>query len=272
MNIEARDYGKREIRKYNVIKWKFVGVLIVVFLIIIGYKTVKNSTIYAKENLNIQEGINTLRTLENKDIATIEININKVREELNRKSKQEDKVTLKDERDFNTIFKDTVFMGDSISEGLSEYELLQNSSVVAMKGRDVIKATQDISTVVNLNPQNIIMFYGMNDMLLFKDTESFVKHYEKLIKEIKGKLPNVRIYINSVFPVQSKVSNKEPSYENYDDFNVGLQDMCRKLSINFIDTAYLVKENNELYEQDGIHLIPKFYPQWLDIIKEKAEL
>lgn len=272
LNIETKNHSKNNVRKNNIIKLRYICILVVVFIITIGYKIIKNSTTDAKEILKIQEGISALKTLENKNISSIENNINKVREELSRESKREDKVAVKDEVDINVIFKNTVFMGDSISEALSEYEMLQNSSVVATKGRDVIKAKQDINTVVNLNPQNIIMLYGMNDLLLFKDTESFIKHYEELIKEIKDKLPNVKIYINSIFPVRSEVSNKEPSYENYDDFNAGLQDMCGRLSINFIDTAYLVKENNELYEQDGIHLIPKFYPKWLDIIKEKAKL
>ncbi|MTN08228.1 hypothetical protein GMB30_14825 [Turicibacter sanguinis] len=163
-------------------------------------------------------------------------------------------------------------MGDSRGEGLTEYEILSPSSVVAYKGRTTIKAKDDISSVVDLAPSKIFMTYGMNDLELFSDSKEFIKNYESLIKDVKAKLPNSKIYVTSIIPTNKSAINKQPKFKNVYSFNDGIKGMCKNLNVEFIDVGDSMNSDKNLYEPDGIHFKPAFYKGYLNILQEKANL
>ena len=46
--------------------------------------------------------------------------------------------------------------------------------------------------------------------------------------------------------------------------------LCEELEITFIDNTDLVKE--EYYSQDGVHMAPEFYTEWVNRMVEVAGL
>lgn len=242
-----------------------LGLLIGGTLLGTGCKIIKDREVDKAKEEKIAKGVTVLQSLEKKDVAEIE---NKIK---NMNSENDIKESTADNSNLKEVFKDTVFMGDSLTEPLSFYNILNEDSVIGIKGRDVIKAKKDdLGTLKSLNPKKIVMMYGMNDLLLFSNSKDFIKNYESLINEIKRELPSAEIYVNSVFPVSSNAIAKKKEFSKVNDFNNALREMCNTMGIKFMDTTSMVKEN--MYEPDGIHLKSEFYTPWLQVIKKEIGL
>lgn len=67
-------------------------------------------------------------------------------------------------------------MGDLQSEGLVIYNILSKTSVISKLGSNILDGKGNISKLKNLNPENIFILYGMNDVLIYKnDIDRFIK-------------------------------------------------------------------------------------------------
>lgn len=91
-------------------------------------------------------------------------------------------------------------MGDSISSGFSEYDVLNASSVVAKRGIQLEGLDEQISQAKKLNPQVVFLSYGMNDVIATDgDTEAFIKKYAAgdRVRSRKRCRPSVFISIRS---------------------------------------------------------------------------
>lgn len=242
-----------------------VGIVLSVFILVPSNLTSKlfiksqSTKTIMNNNVSTTQGVKDIKKLEQKNVLNIEEKINQIR-------KKEP-----DESSFKSIFSNSVIMGDSISESLAEYDILEKSSVVAYKGRNTESALGDVKTTINLQPQKVFMTYGMNDLLLFNgNAKTFVEHYEKLINAVKKGLPNSQIYVCSVLPVQQIAINENSAFKNYPKFNIALEDMCKNLGITYIKTDDLLDGHSEYYEPDGIHMKMNFYPSWLNRLYDKA--
>ena len=152
-------------------------------------------------------------------------------------------------------------MGDSISEAFTEYDLLNASSVVAKIGVELDELDDQIKTVADINPQVIFLSYGMNDVIATNgDTDLFIKEYKAVIDQLRKKLPDTTLYVNSIFPVSAAKQEEKPA----------LQKMCDENQIAFLDNTSLVSDT--YYEEDGIHFKADFYPIWLKRMAEVATL
>jgi lysophospholipase L1-like esterase len=113
------------------------------------------------------------------------------------------------------------------------------------------------------------MTYGMNDLQLYSNSDDFIKSYETLIKDVKRKLPNSKIYVTSILPVQQNALGKEPKFNNLEDFNIALERLCSDLQIEFMNVGNL---SSKYYEPDGIHFRADAYPILLNLMAKKAKL
>ncbi|WP_196344598.1 GDSL-type esterase/lipase family protein [Paraclostridium sordellii] len=251
---------------------RVVKVTLIGMAIILGFNLAINIYIehFAQSYISDKDGMKKIKELESVNISSIK---DKMNEDNNNEVKNKKDDNKKEEvKDFNKVFEDSVIMGDSRGEGLTEYEILSPSSVVAYKGRNTIMAKDDISSVVDLAPSKIFMTYGMNDLELFSNSQEFIKNYESLIKSVKAKLPNSKIYVTSIIPANNSAINKRPKFKNVYSFNDGIKGMCKNLNVEFIDVGDSMNSDKNLYEPDGIHFKPEFYKGYLTILQEKANL
>ena len=169
-------------------------------------------------------------------------------------------------------FSSSVILGDSRAESIVSYEILDSSPVVAYKGRNLISAQKegDINKAISLAPANLFLTYGLNDVELYGNSSDFIKEYEKVIKDIQSKLPNTKIYVNSIFKVKDKAISESPSLKNVPQFNTAIINMCNKLGVTYIDGSSIVDESS--YESDGIHFKPGFNKKWVEMLVQKANL
>jgi hypothetical protein len=176
--------------------------------------------------------------------------------------------------DFKSVFKNDAFMGDSMTEGLSFYEFLDEANVFGKKGIDIVTAQNQVDRLDRLKPKNIYLLYGNNDMDNTRPSKWFIDKYAELIHKIKRKFPNANVYVQSIMPVQHKVEEREHIVTNdyIKECNHGLMKLAKQENVNYLNIASLINENNQnLYEEDGEHFKAEFYPIWLKYVRESSK-
>lgn len=174
------------------------------------------------------------------------------------------------EKDVEVKFKNSVFMGDSITEGFSFNEILPKESVIAGAGTTAGFIYDDIDTLAEKNPDNVFIMLGSIDILMPVDDpkELFRNDLTKLINKIKEEVPESKIYLQSITPVSEDALNLEPRYKEIDEYNKIVKDVAHKLSVNYVDIRGLAQENQDLYAEDGIHFKKEFYNLWLESLSK----
>ena len=97
-----------------------------------------------------------------------------------------------------------------------------------------------------------------------------MKQYDALLKELQKKLPDTKLFVNSIFPVLDQEIERQPVYEKLADYNEVLRELCDKRQIAYIDNTDLASGSD--YEEDGVHFKAEFYPYWLNRMAEVAAL
>lgn len=237
----------------------FVGAL---FVIIMSVEGIGN---LMRKKVDTTEGLQIIERAEAAEVTAIETKIQNLEEQEKKEAEEEDTRSLKE------IFTSSVVMGDSITAGFAEYDILNASSVVAEIGAGLEAAKEQVGKVKEINPQVVFLSYGMNDILSTQgDTDTFINNYKELIKELQKEAPNTKIFVNSIFPVSKQEREREPAFEQLDVYNEALREMCDKQQIAYIDNTELVSER--YYEEDGVHFKPDFYPVWAGRMAEVAAL
>lgn len=176
-----------------------------------------------------------------------------------------------------SLFKDVVFVGDSITEGIRDFGMIDSSHVVADKGLTLLKAQKMVGTIVKKNPKKIVVLLGLNDILYNITPQKYAENYKKFIGMIQSQLPNTKIYVQTIFPV-TKEATQKPAYKGYlslqkiVDFNNSLKGIADGNKVIFMDiysdfadaNGYLPHE----YTHDGIHLDYAYYKIWLNSVSK----
>ena len=109
-----------------------------------------------------------------------------------------------------------VMLGDSITDfyDLDKYygsdTLIVNSGIGGNRAHDIINDIRN--RVYAYNPSKVFLLIGVNDILYDDATpEQVVSQIDEIVIEIKAKLPNAKIYIESIYPVNNEWK------DNYDD-------------------------------------------------------
>ncbi|MES5927413.1 GDSL-type esterase/lipase family protein [Bacillus cereus group sp. MG9] len=178
---------------------------------------------------------------------------------------------------YKPIFKNSLFFGDSITEGMIDQELIEDKNIMADKGKvTAIAIEEDVNKVIETKPEHIFMSFGTNDLLMPMDLEGkpidnpvkfSIDNYSKLIQKIKEKLPNVSIHLLSVTPVADKVLQEHPQYKHIDEYNEKLKELAKAEKAEYIDLSPIFEKNKDLHDQDGVHFKADYYKMLLEQLK-----
>ena len=233
--------------------------LVLILLVILAVQGIRRLT---SPRVDTEQGVEYIKAAESEDIATIEQKISQL--------EQQDGGDDTD-RSCKEKFASSVVMGDSITEGFSEYDVLNASSVVSKIGVHLNELDEQVQQVKELDPQVIFLAYGMNDVISTAgDTDQFLEEYEALVDQLREEVPNAHIYVNSIFPVTDSAVKKEPELAQISEYNTALKGMCDEMQVGFIDNTELVED--QYYEEDGVHFKAEFYPIWAERMAEVAAL
>ncbi len=244
-----------------------IVIIVILSMLIVGIaqmistptsSTTKTST---KQNL----ALSYIKEAEAIDIAPIEDKIF----ENNRQ-----KLILADEIAQEKIFQNladlgTVIFGDSRAEGFSAFGFMDPSRVLTGIGWGVGNVPSILPQLKSLNPRNIVVSCGLNEIAyqlsesLFADkTAKYVADVSYYLGLIKAQHPNANIYLTSILSVTDTVVSKRSGYAVIPSRNEALKQLCDNEGYTFIDMSPYCQANANFYGADGMHFFPGFYPIW----------
>lgn len=184
---------------------------------------------------------------------------------------KETATSMNENDELKSLFKKSVFFGDSITEGFMFHDVLDIRNVFGEAGKTAFFAVEDndVAKLVERNPEHLFIALGSDDILWPTDNplQFAIQQYGLLLDQIKEKLPSTQITILSVTPVTEKALKEEPRYSNIAAYNQMLKELAGKKQVKYVDVSSITEQNPALYEEDGIHFKAEFYPLLLDFLK-----
>ncbi|KAB8317403.1 G-D-S-L family lipolytic protein [Tolypothrix campylonemoides VB511288] len=172
---------------------------------------------------------------------------------------------------------DIIFLGDSLTEEGQWSELLENPNI---KNRGIGGDTTDLilnrlDTILASQPQKVFLMVGINDLLglgkTVKTIEQTILVYSAILTEFKNKLPNTKVFIQSVLPVNNKTTRYWQDNNNILQLNLQLKNLAKEFSYEYIDVySHLSDSEQKLdicYTEDGLHLNGRGYLKWKQAVE-----
>ena len=101
--------------------------------------------------------------------------------------------------------------------------------------------------------------------------DSFISQYTKIISKLQKKLPDTRIVVSLLFPVDTSVATAN-RFKFVSRYNKRLVEMSKELGVEYLDSSSVFK-GHDFYGADGIHLSYSFYYNyWLKFIMREMEI
>lgn len=177
----------------------------------------------------------------------------------------------------NTLAKlnldcDAAFFGNSITRGSNFQEYFPELSIVNLgyPGDNLLGMLDRVNMVKAVNPKKVFIMAGTND-LFHCTVEQYSTRYENLLVTLQDSIPNTKVYIESVLPMNHKLKPTAPSHEKIVNANSAIKQLAGKYGCTFIDLYELYVKDGDLPKEltrEGIHLKPEAYSIWADAIKE----
>lgn len=172
---------------------------------------------------------------------------------------------------YKEYFKEDLFIGDSITEELKYYKFLYDNNVFSKIGLNTDTLRKLIPDEdFGIEPKNIYLMMGLNDSVFVKTEEKFKERYLAMLDALEAKFPNAKIYLQAIFPVSKALDEKEDARVNntkINSFNEVINTIASERGLDYLDFSYLLKENEDYFEPDGMHLKSKFHKVWLNEVK-----
>ncbi|MBQ6622145.1 MAG: hypothetical protein IJH75_04870 [Mogibacterium sp.] len=168
-------------------------------------------------------------------------------------------------------FKNTVIVGDSLTEGLSVYGWLSSEQVFSEIGASVVWADDLFKNAAATYPKTAFFAFGMNDMGNYGDNvDLFIERYKELIEQFREDSPGTAVFVCSISTPTEEAISWNHSVGRYKTYNKAIIEMCDDLGIKYIDASDILPEHPELYAGDGIHASSDYYPYWMDRMLREA--
>ena len=168
-------------------------------------------------------------------------------------------------------FNQIVFLGNSITEGGKDWN--EKFGVVGISNRGISGDSTDgviarLNEIIHFSPKAIFLLIGINDIYneLTPSTDYVANNILKIIKRINQELPETKIFLQTILPVEKEV---------YKDKIIAVNGMIKtfvsKSKFEIIDlySIFVNKEGimKKELSYDGVHLNDKGYSVWVDHIK-----
>lgn len=182
----------------------------------------------------------------------------------------------KSKRSNKEIFKSTLIIGDVTAQKLYNNSVLSESYVLAsdtaaVNDLQTTGVSDSIESAVSKNPSVIFLEIGRNDAANGTQTaDTFEENYRNLLTQVKEQLPDVKIYVNSIFPVQQTALAETPGYADIPEYNKRLKALCLELNVAYVDNDTYLKD--DYYQEDGVSLKKSFYKAWVQYMIQAADL
>ena len=161
-------------------------------------------------------------------------------------------------------FRDYAILGDSRAIGFYYFDFLEKSRVLADGGETIANVPDHLEELHTLNPAYIYLCYGVNDVGIgyWKTAEDYADAYADTVRMLASEFPDAVIVVSSLLPAQEAAFRVGPAWRNIPDYSHAVQAWCAENGVAFADNDEIAAEHANLYQPDGVHLQPEFYPYW----------
>lgn len=174
---------------------------------------------------------------------------------------------------FEEYLNDTIFIGDSRTNGMANYNFAPRDRVYAIDGANhqtartekflILSSTGRKLTIAEaigvVKPVRMIVSFGINGVA-FMGEDTFMDEYSAFLDELKAASPDTILVVQSILPVSSAQEAEDPRMTNevIDSYNQKLQALTLEKGGRWLDTAGLLKnawgELDAAYDAgDGLH-------------------
>ncbi len=180
-------------------------------------------------------------------------------------------------------FSSSLFIGDSISTGLSLYGFLDQDNVFAQQGlapSTALDAEIDGATlsdkIASFKPKKIFIMLGTNSVG-YADNETLAVSMNELVEKISG-LTTAKIYVISIPPVTLAAEQSDENAltkKDIDDYNEKLKTAVSGSGAAFIDLNSVLSNSDGYFdadyaEMDGIHFMGTTYEVMLSYLQKHS--
>ena len=170
---------------------------------------------------------------------------------------------------------DIIMLGNSLTDGAEWNELFDNCHV---KNRGIVGDIipgffERLEPILKGQPRKIFIMGGVNDISHGVSADSIVSAMTQVVTTIQARCPKTEIYVQSMLPFKNDVrlwKLLKGREQVVVDGNKGLESMCQRLGVTFINLYPLfVGENGKMkpeYTNDGLHLMGGAYLIWRDAL------
>lgn len=170
---------------------------------------------------------------------------------------------------------DIIMLGNSLTDGAEWNELFDNCHV---KNRGIVGDIipgffERLEPILKGQPRKIFIMGGVNDISHGVSADSIVSAMTQVVTTIQARCPKTEIFVQSMLPFNNDVrlwKLLKGREQVVVDGNKGLESMCQRLSVTFINLYPLfVGENGKMkpeYTNDGLHLMGGAYLIWRDAL------
>lgn len=248
---------------------KAVLVVIPVILFIVAVIIIVSLANSSKKNASTSIGVDYIKSMEAKDPTAIENEIFNAS-----KQKMLDDIRVQMEADPDYVWTalaniNTVMMGDSRVVGFDVFGYMDPSHVLAQAGATIRLIPDNYDAVQVLNPNLLVISYGMNDMnsyWLWETREEYIAELNETVSHLYEMLPNAYIYVQSIIPSETWTWEDNPKWAEVYDWNAAIKANCEEHGFRYLDVTEVVEEHSDLFDLDGMHLQYAFYPYWAEAI------
>lgn len=182
-----------------------------------------------------------------------------------------------------TYFSKCIFVGDSITVGLSDYQVVPMQSVLAEIGMNIEKINTEtmqtpygdltvLDALTEAAPENIYIMLGSNG-IAWLSLDEMIGEYTKFTEGLTEALPDTNIYILSIPPVTEKKEKSDDPILNssIDEYNSKLLKLADDNGYYYVDiNSDLKNEDGKFPEEyaanDGMHFNKSTYDKMIDYI------
>lgn len=188
----------------------------------------------------------------------------------------------------DTWFENTVFLGDSRTEGLQLYSGITTGTFFWEWGMSVFKIDSEKHRKVEVNGQKmtlmealssgtwdqVYIMIGIND--LGYQASSYQEALEEMVDQVKAIQSDAVIYLQTMPPVNEALAKENNiayyiNNENVKAFNDAIVQVAQEKQVVLLDTASCLTDSQGQLpadmSSDGVHFKKAGYQTWLDYLK-----
>lgn len=164
-----------------------------------------------------------------------------------------------------TLFANTIFFGDSMTQAIGEYGFLDMTNIVYQRSATIDVLITKIPEVAATLPKQVVIFTGLNDCNHYTDIADYRRDYVTMLQQLKTSIPGVKIIVSSLLSPSDALGQVRADLVRAPQFDQELRSICQENDVTYVDSTWIVRQKN--YLDDGIHMNRTFYRVWFRYLK-----